>query len=51
MDIDASGTLAAFRRSSKGRAPKRRSGKASSSIAFPVYSKGKKIGLRRKPRK
>ncbi|MCJ1404456.1 hypothetical protein MMC11_007681 [Xylographa trunciseda] len=51
MDIDDNPTTARKRHTPRPHALKRRRGKASSSVAFPVYSKGRPVGLRKKSRK
>ncbi|MCJ1395257.1 major facilitator super transporter protein [Xylographa bjoerkii] len=51
MDIDNNPATARKRHTPKSHTLKRRRGKASSSVAFPVYSKGRQVGLRKKSRK
>ncbi|MCJ1472836.1 hypothetical protein MMC13_001485 [Lambiella insularis] len=51
MDIDDLSSPVTDRRSSRFRIQKRRRGKASSSVAFPVYTRGRQVAVRKRLRK
>lgn len=50
MEIDTTKSTSTARRSSGSRGQKKRRFKAKSTVAFPVYSKGKRVGARRSSR-